>query len=337
MHALQRVIDDVEKTHRRLGKAVAFALAAVKAKKCLLIISPAGTGKSTIAAAVAEKIEDKMLLDSITRSGLFVFQDRMSNFGGLVVIDDMGKIDTIYGRLSTITTFAELVYSHFIAKHTISSHVEISHFFGSAILCAQPPIVAQLVQNVDWEAVTQDKTIRYYHLFRPVEPHAGLPQFEVNDLVNIDQVAMWGVGTDEHINLLSLASQQWSDARVLEHTRDLLKAAAALDGRQVVDKSDYVLLLDLMRPLALERSLISKYTLETDRTLNLNLLAMLVELSSWDNLSVARVARDYMCDHTTVHRVLNSLSEYFVLAEGNPGRIRVTPKTQELLRLVGAM
>ncbi|GAH53668.1 unnamed protein product, partial [marine sediment metagenome] len=57
-------------------------------------------------------------------------------FGGLVVIDDLGKVDTNYSRIHTVTSFAELCYSHFISKHTMTVTVEIGEFHGSAILNA---------------------------------------------------------------------------------------------------------------------------------------------------------------------------------------------------------
>jgi len=45
MHALRTLIKDIDKSHRRLGKLIATNLLCVKAKLCILNVSPAGCGK----------------------------------------------------------------------------------------------------------------------------------------------------------------------------------------------------------------------------------------------------------------------------------------------------
>ncbi|GAI07223.1 unnamed protein product [marine sediment metagenome] len=53
MHQLYSIIGEVEKTHSRLGNAIAFAIICVKARMCLLLVAPAGCGKSVITNNVA--------------------------------------------------------------------------------------------------------------------------------------------------------------------------------------------------------------------------------------------------------------------------------------------
>lgn len=335
MHALKRVEKEVNATHPRLGSAAAFAMLCAKARKCLMIVAPAGTGKSSICRAAVASIPDSFVLDSVTRSGLKHFEDRFTGYEGLVVIDDMGKIDTMYGRLATVTTFAELCYSHFVEKHTITTHLEIRDFNGAAILNIQPPILAQVMSSDDWEAVTQDKTIRYYHLFRPSAPVNETPVVKLKSEVEIADVKLTGQHGAKWKALCELGYCQWSDARTLEHVADLLKAAAAWDGRTEVTPVDYKLLQELMKPLALERHLLSRLGFEQDRRFELNLLAMLVELSSWKGLTIERICRDYKVNAATVLRVLTMLPEYFEIGRQNPEMIVVLPKCKAILKELG--
>lgn len=301
----------------------------------MVIVAPAGTGKSRATQAIGVAYPDKMVFDSITRSGLAVMQEDMTGFGGLVVIDDMGKIDTVYSRMATLTTFAELCYSHFVSKHTVSSHIEITNFEGSAVLNAQPPILGSVIASAEWEAVLMDKTIRYYHLYRPTKPTSEPPAYNVPQNIKPDDVKLTGVGGRAWGNLWKMAVCQWSDARALEHLQDLLRATAAWDNRDEVGRGDYRLLSELMRPLTIETYLITKYGLETDRIMELNLLALLVELASWKRLTIRRVCQDYKVAPGTVVRVLKELPDYFSIGEHSPEIIQISPKIGEILRQAG--
>ena len=277
-----------------------------------------------------------MMLDSVTRSGLAKMADQFSYYNGVVVIDDLGKVDTAYSRHSTITTFAELCYSHFIEKHTISTHLSIKEFRGSAVLNIQPPILAQVIGAADWEAVTMDKTIRYYHLFRPVAPSQADIVIETRPSILLRDVELVGKYGDKWNYLCDLLACQWSDARLEQHLEDLLKSSAAWDGREKVEDDDYNMIHALSGPLTLEKHLVSKTGLELDRTLELNLLALLVELASWREPTVARICRDYKVSPQTVKRVIEYLPEYFRWEIEGPTRITVLPKTIEILQEAGA-
>ncbi|GAH76382.1 unnamed protein product, partial [marine sediment metagenome] len=98
MHPLYGLIKETEATHIGLGNAIAFATICTKARLCLLIISPAGCGKSAVSDAIGQAHPNTVRLDSVTRSGLRDFKDQFTHFQGLVVIDDLGKVDTNYSR-----------------------------------------------------------------------------------------------------------------------------------------------------------------------------------------------------------------------------------------------
>lgn len=337
MHKLYSVIADIEKTHSRLGDAVAFACICAKAKMCLLIVSPAGCGKSSISDAVGLHFPDSIRLDSVTRSGLRDLQGVFNNFHGLVVIDDLGKVDTNYSRIQTVTTFAELCYSHFIAKHSFSVTIEISEFFGSAILNVQPPILAALMEADEWEVVTQDKTVRYYHLFRPAKPCSKKPEFNIDWGVDLDTVNTPDHRYKVYSKMEAIASIQWSDSRVLQHLDNLLRATAALDGRINVNNEDFSLLYHLMKPMATEKYTKEKNQFEGERYFRTNLLAVLVEFASWKDINVARIGRDYKVTESTVYRLLSDIHEWFKLDDAMSKKLIPSVELARVLKEVGAI
>jgi len=337
VHQLKMISEAIDKTHPKLGNPIAFACICVKAKKCLLVISPAGCGKSAVSDALGGCREDSIKIDSVTRSGLKDFKNVFTNFTGLVVIDDLGKVDTPYSRIATVTSFAELCYSHFISKHTMTISVEIAEFHGSAILNVQPPILASLVEADEWEVVTQDKTVRYYHLYRPTKPNSVRPEFTVDWGVDFDLVHKPDHRYKLYSKIEAIASVQWSDARVLEHVDDLLRAVAALDNRIEVNGDDYALLYYLMRPMVAEKYVREKFGFETGRTFNTNLLAVLVEFATWKNISIGRIARDYKVSESTVYRLLSDIHDWFEPSEPMSKRLVPKPELARILKEIGVV
>jgi len=292
-HYLRSIIEDVDRTHSRLGRAVAFSIIAAKGRKCLIFIAPAGMGKSTISNYLVAHSPESMVLDAISRAGIAQQQDVFNNYTGLVAIDDLGKLGSHYGRIQTLIAMSELTYSHYIKSSMFGNPISIQGYTGSAILNTQPAILASLVASDEWEVVLQDKTTRYYHLYRPESPIYQLPEPEIDWGIDLDLVKPTESRGKMWRDLVKIGRCQWSDARVLEHISDLLRATAALDGRREVDNTDFSLLLDLIRPLTLERYVTDKYSFESGRHFKSSLLAIMIEIASWPKLNIDRVARDY--------------------------------------------
>ena len=337
MHQLYSVIRDVEKTHSGLGNALAFSIICTKARMCLLNVAPSGTGKSVITNTLKKSYPDCVKLDSVTRSGLRDFKEQFTNFWGLVVIDDMAKVDSLYSRKHTITSFAELCYSHDISKHTFTCTIVIDGFFGSAVINIQPVILAELVADSEWEAVTQDKTVRYYHLYRPKAPVPFLPDVNVDWGISLDLVHKPRHDFKLYDKLGDIASIQWSDARVMEHLDVLLKATAALDRRQEVRAEDFQILHRLMKPMIIERSIFHKVGFESGRYLETNLLAVLVEFASWKDINLERIARDYKISPTTAYRLLTEIKDWFEPSEPMSKRLVPKPGLRKVLKEAGVV
>ena len=335
MHKLYTIIQDVEKTHHNLGNAVAFSAICIKARICLLIVSPAGCGKSVVSEAIGATYPTTIRMDSVTRSGLRDFKEEFTNFKGLVVIDDMGKIDSSYNRRHTISSFAELCYSHFISKHTMAVTLEIADFFGSAILNIQPSILAEVYEFAEWESVIQDKTCRYYHLYRPTIPMDSKPSVSIDWGIDLDKVKKPDHRYKMYPKLDAVAGIQWSDARVLEHLDKLLQATAALDRRDYVSNEDMVLLHKLMKPMSIERYIFKKYGFETGRHMETNLAAVLVEFASWRNITIERIARDYKISPSTVYSLLVDIREWFEESSVASKRLVPTAALKKVLKEAG--
>lgn len=335
-HKLVDLIQAVDATHSRLGRLVAMGAVVAKAGKCMMVVAPAGTGKSTALKMVGDAVGGAIVIDSVTRSSLGFFQGKLTGYDGLVVVDDVGKIDTAYSRIATITTFAELTYSGFVSKHTITTHVEITGFTGSVMMGIQPVILAQVIGGPEWEANIADKVLRYYHLYRPQEPNRAVPPIFLGETFPLGEVSL-GPRIDGLWRRLAIRmTPQWSDARLAEHLGDLLCACAAIDGRDVVNGSDYRVLDDLLKPASIERYLIQKLSLEEGRIFAGDLLAMLVEMASWPNLTIERICRDYRVTPDVVTRILKGMPEWFQVEATGRGKITCAPKLFEILKLAGA-
>jgi len=335
LHQLYSVIKGVEETHSGLGNAVAFSIICVKARMCLLVVSPAGCGKSTISDMVALGHPNAQRIDSTTTASLSQHVEEFSNFYGLVVIDDMGKIGDTYSRKHTLTAFAELCYSHFIRRYTFRASVIIEDFHGSAVLNVQPVILADVYQYPEWESVIQDKTLRYYHLKRPTKPNDAPPKVNIDWGIDIDLVAKPDHRYKLYPKLEAIGGIQWSDARTLEHLDTLLRASAALDRREKPNGEDFRLLNRLMKPMVVERYITSKSGFEVGRWMDTNLAAVLVEFASWRNISIDRIARDYKISPATTYRLLVEIKDWFVPSEPMSKKLVPKPELKRVLKEAG--
>jgi MoxR-like ATPase len=70
MHPLMRVVRQVDRTHPGLGQLVAVAVLSVLARRTLLIVGPAGTGKSTVGQALRAQGWPVLPLDQLTAASL---------------------------------------------------------------------------------------------------------------------------------------------------------------------------------------------------------------------------------------------------------------------------
>lgn len=335
MHQLYNIIDEVNSTHKGLGNAVAVAILCVKARQCLLLVAPSGCGKSVITDAVGSVHPNAVKLLSITKARLVDYQETFSNFFGVVLMDDIAGAGSTYERKETLVAFSMLCYGHSISKHTWTSNYEIVDFYGSAILNVQPALLAEIYQFPEWESLIQEKTLRYYHLYRPVVPNSVKPDISVDWGIDLDLVHKPRRDYKLYAALEKIGSIQWSDARTLEHLDSLLKSLAALDKRQDVINADLKLLLKLLKPMTVERYIMHKIGFEVGRYMDTNLAAVLVEFASWKNINVDRIARDYKISPSTVYRLLANIKDWFVESQVQSKVLVPKPALKKVLKEAG--
>ena len=335
MHQLYEVITDLEKTHPGLGKAIAFSTICVKARLCLLLVAPSGCGKSVITDTMSILHPDPVKLLSVTKARLTTYKDTFTNFFGVVLMDDIAGAGSMYERKETLVAFSMLCHAHAISKHTFTSDFEITDFHGSCIMNIQPAILSEIYEYPEWESLISEKTLRYYHLYRPIAPNVNKPTLKVDWGIDLDLVKKPRHDFKLYKTLESIATIQWSDSRTLEHLDNLLRAVAALDRRQEVNNADLILLHKLMRPMVVERYIMHKTGFETGRWLDNNLAAVLVEFASWKNISMDRIARDYKISPSTVYRLLGDIKEWFKPDEVKAKMLVPKPELKRILKEAG--
>lgn len=335
MHQLYDIIGEVEKTHIGLGNAMAFSIICIKAKQCLLIVAPSGCGKSVITDTLGNVHPNPVRLLSVTKARLTAYKDMFSNFWGVVLMDDMASAGSLYERKETLIAFSVLCYSHFISKHTFTTDFEIIDFHGSALLNIQPAILAEIYEYPEWESLLQEKTLRYYHLYRPTAPNDSKPNIKVDWGIDLSLVERPDHRYKLYPKLEGIAAIQWSDARMLEHLDNLLRSSAALDGRQKVNNEDFRLLHRLMKPMTVERYIMHKTGFEVGRWMDTNLAATLVEFASWKNISIERIARDYKISPATVYRLLLEIKDWFSTSEPMSKKLVPKPELKKVLKEAG--
>ena len=162
-----------------------------------------------------------------------------------------------------------------------------------------------------------------------------MPNFKVDWGIDMDLVHKPRHDFKLYNTLADIGSIQWSDSRLLEHLDILLKAVAALDRRQDVNHTDLVLLHKLMKPMIIERYIMSKAGFETGRYMDTNLAAVLVEFASWKDISIERICRDYKISASTAYRLLSNISEWFDHSEPMSKRLVPKPILKRILKEAG--
>lgn len=319
-HRLWDVIAGVDATHPGLSRLATAALVAANARIMMLEICPAGCGKSVVSRAIATAAPRSKFFDSITRSGLAPIQDQLCDYNGVIVVDDLGKIENDYSRASTMTTLVELVYSHYVSKHSAVMHIDITNFQGTAIVGCQPVVLKKVVDSPEWEATIMDKSLRFYHFWRPLLPNGNdlvlpqIPEVRIED-VSVPVWPLEGFG-----ELHDIGQVQWSRGRVDQHLVNLLKSAAIWDSRDYVNEDDVAILTHIFRPMATEAFVFRKEGLGEGRTIDDTLLYLMVEWATHGAFTINDLCLDYKVSPATAYRVMSEHQAYWVPLGVKPER-----------------
>lgn len=318
MHYLNQVIKEVDETHPHLGNPVVVAMLAIKAKKLLLLVSPRGCGKSRITSFVGLSHPHPMLEDRLSIAGLAALGGDLNGYQGVLIVDDIAKTQTPYARITTVTTLAELVYSHYCKSHLQGSNFEIDNFYGAALVNIQPILLKEVVKSAEWEASMMDKSMRYYHLYRPLNPNPEAPKIELDwgvDTAGVERPELKGKLAEE---LKAIGECQWGLSRLREHIADLLVASAALDRRGKVTLADYRLLTKLLAPMRIESLVTDKQELEAQRYLASNQLAILTQFFTYGSFTLGQLARDYHLSQGQCYKIMSRYTKEWEIVSKNP-------------------
>jgi len=330
-HYLQELQNEVDATHKGLGKLYAFCVLAAKAEQALLIVSPPGCGKSTVLKALRRQLPETIWLETMTEAGMNPYADQLTDYRGSILFDDLAGMRTAYRREHTLSTFTALVTNHEIGSHTGHQHLEITGFHGSVMCGCQPVVLAPLLKSENWDGLLADKTIRYYHLKRPVEPVLAELDLEVRWGKDINNVSEPLMADPWYVPLLEIGKTQWTKGRNMEHTSALLKAAAALDERLEVTPEDAKILMEVMKPLAAEAQFVVKESLDGERRMRRDYMYLLIEFASYDGFTVDDLAEDYRTSKATAYAVLERNSPLWVIRKKSPTKYYASITTHETL------
>jgi len=334
-HALSQIEAEVNATHGGLGRLVACVVLCYSARKTLLIVAPAGTGKSASTQAVKDLVKDVYVLDSVTRNGMQSISKELNGSNALWIVDDMGKIDTQYNRVATMTSFCELVYSHFVEKHAQGVSLSIEDFNGSAVINCQPGVLRRVVETSEWEATIQDKCLRYYHLFRPLIAERKRPVVTPRVIPLIQPQDDFTPTNKKWNTLVRLGLVQWSRARTNEHMSDYLRAAALIDGRDTVNETDYDAVLRILTPMVAERFLMEKRELDGGRIFNASLNFLMVEFASYGTFALELIVENYKVSEAVALGLMRSMNNYAEVQTNSPTLIVPKERMQRILNLIG--
>ena len=335
MHYLQYLAREIDKTHAHLGNLAAVEMLSIKAKKLLLVISPRGCGKSRVSSYIGLSVAGASVQDRISVAGLQYLKEEFNGFQSVLVVDDIAKTQTPYARIATITTIAELVYSHYCKSALAGTFYSIENFYGSAIINIQPVLLKEIVRSDEWEASIQDKSLRYYHLYRPQQPNPAPPKVKLQWGIELNKVKDFDMTGKLISHLKSLLATQWGVSRVREHILDLAKACAAIDGRDKVSQSDLLLLIKLLRPLSFERLVSSKSSFESGRELNSDLLAILTEYVTYGNFTLQQLSLDYKLSTSQCYKIMSRYSSQWVEVAKSPTTYAPGPDFKVELKRLG--
>lgn len=330
-HPVIELEQRVNSTHPNLGRGYALGLITVAAEKVYIVVAPKGMGKSRLVYGIADTFPQRWEQQSLTMAGLEDHQEMLSGFQGCVLIDDIGAIDNDYSRRATLTTLTDLAYRHSYHKTSNKVHLDIEGFHGGVVMGIQPVLLKQVISSGLWESNIGDKAIRYYHLYRPLNPNpAPIPEYKVERIPNseIEYILPNStlLGRMYHIGLL-----QWGKTRVVEHVRDMLMATAGLAGRTKTEDSDAEVLVHLMNPMQIESWITYRSSFESPIQLNLTLLYFLTQFASYDHLTVEQFATDFQMGRTTTTDVLRESVDYWQPGKKPLGGIKPTKETLKLL------
>jgi hypothetical protein len=329
-----QLYNDIESTHRGLGKLVLFDALSDIANRCVLTIGCAGTGKSRASDLIFEKCDrSKLKIDSVTVSGLRKIQNALSwNFMSIIV-DDLSKGQTEYSQIATVSVFSTLCYTGQIVKLTGQLELSIQGFKGCALINLQPLLLRKIARLPEFETDIRDKAIRFYHLYFPINENIDKPRTSVTYRY-LKELNLNIKESDYEDEAFENFRYMFSKARAREHLLAYLNASAILNRRSEVIDADFELIYELSKIFRIEQYILIKRGLEGVRELDENLLPLLSAIATFKTPSIKELSFRFGIKKTRLYEIIQELTDYCILVK-NSGKIIPTDYTKEILKECG--
>ena len=339
LKVLLNVYNNVEDTHKGLGRLAVVEVLSDASNRSLLVIGSSGTGKSTVMKWLGKHVTRKKIIrDAVTVTGLRHLQKELNNVEATILIDDLSKGGTPYSQVQTVMSLGELVYTGYIFKTTSTVNFGISNFRGSAIMNCQPLLLRRVIKNEEFETDIRDKVIRWYHLKRPITPKLSIPTDNIRHQYRTFNVTIPLNIYDNQLydDAYGMFRFEFSDARAEEHLQAWLRASAYLNGRDKVNEADLYLIFQLSRNFQFEFVLMNKDNLEGRREMNVNLIPIITTINTFKSYPFTRMLMDYGVKTRRLYEIIKETSNYVDTVKGKDDVYIIARRNLiELLREIG--
>lgn len=332
---LKQIYDNVEKTHPKLGKLAILEIICDTANKALLVVGTSGTGKSAVMKYVADTVSrQKILMDSITVSGLKHTQKILNGANLTILVDDVSKGGTEYSQIQTIATLGELAYSGFIKKYTLQLAIEIENFHGAVIMNGQPLILKRVLSAPEFETDIRDKVIRYYHLPRPINPTTGCPKNGIQHRYNINDINISEkvYKSEYYSKALENFLYEFTKGRAVLHLEDMIKAVAVIEERDKASVEDVKVVEYLSRNFRIESEIFYKNDLEGARILDPNVIPLLSIIATYRTRRIEDIMMEFQVKKSRAYEIVQKNSN---IAQFKDKILIPTEETVESLKEIG--
>ena len=332
---LKQIYDNVEKTHPKLGKLAILEIICDTANKALLVIGTSGTGKSAAMKYVADTVSrQKILIDSVTVSGLKYTQKLFNGANMTVLVDDVSKGGTEYSQIQTIATLGELAYSGFIKKYTLQIAIEIENFRGAVIMNGQPLILKRVLSAPEFETDIRDKVIRYYHLPRPVNPTIWYPRNGIQHGYNINDVDIPEkvYKSEYYSKALENFLYEFTKGRAVLHLDNMIKAVAVIEERDKASIEDVKFIEYISRNFRIENEIYYKRDLEGARILDPNVIPLLSIIATYKTRRIEDIMMEFGVKKSRAYEIVQENPN---IAQFKDKILIPTEETIELLKSIG--
>lgn len=309
------ILKQVEKTHKNLGLPLIFAKLVDLSDLGLFLIAERGKGKTTVLDMIRDTLRhrDVMEVSIISYAGLNKMADEMTNKQITMINRDFSTFYTDYLKDVAVNFISAIITDHSIKADTGKYHLKIENCYISFLSATQPQMLEKINRIPTWESMYRDRFLRFPMLYwfgtpkYVKEPPKISPISLISDL-DVVKIPSSIRDISTYNRMVAVLERQTSEGRCRQYTDTLLKAHAALNGRDIVISKD----LEFLKLFA--GNLIVDYLL-SDRergvsnplVLNANSFVIFSYLLEHNGASKSQIRQEFNVSSLTIQRNINPL------------------------------